>query len=197
MPEALSQNLVGICRAAAIGRRPKPNEPERLPPVGLGLGWQSRGEFSDDGIEAHPATICFMLQACEHLVRQMKRHRHHPNVVPPPESGPATNSPAASIAAESQIPQRESLDPRACAVELTSDTVETNALARSRAVPYPDRMSDAARQDDQMPHGTSLLARDLTTDELSDAPVLESLDALLIEGLTDDEDDAFAAAINT
>lgn len=58
-------------------------------------------------------------------------------------------------------------------------------------------MSDAARQDDQMPHGTSLLARDLTTDELSDAPVLESLDALLIEGLTDDEDDAFAAAINT
>ena len=58
-------------------------------------------------------------------------------------------------------------------------------------------MSDAARQDDQMPHGTSLLARDLTTDELSDAPVLESLDDLLIEGLTDDEDDAFAAAINT
>jgi hypothetical protein len=72
-----------------------------------------------------------------------------------------------------------------------------NAIARTLAVTYPDEMSDAARQDDQMPHGTSLLARDLTTDELSDAPVLESLDALLIEGLTDDEDDAFAAAINT
>ena len=75
--------------------------------------------------------------------------------------------------------------------------VETPLLARYRAVAYPDQMSDAARQDDQMPHGTSLLARDLTTDELSDAPVLESLDDLLIEGLTDDEDDAFAAAINT
>ena len=58
-------------------------------------------------------------------------------------------------------------------------------------------MSDAARQDDQVPHGTSLLARDLTTDELSDAPVLESLDDLLIAGLTDDEDEAFAAAVNT
>jgi hypothetical protein len=58
-------------------------------------------------------------------------------------------------------------------------------------------MSDAAGQDDQVPDGISLLARDLTTDELSDAPVLESLDDLLTEGLTDDEDDAFAAAINT
>lgn len=58
-------------------------------------------------------------------------------------------------------------------------------------------MSDAARQDDQVPHGTLLLARDLTTDELSDAPVLESLDDLLIAGLTDDEDEAFAAAVNT
>jgi hypothetical protein len=36
----------------------------------------------------------------------------------------------------------------------------------------------------------------LTSDELSHAPVLESLDVLLVEDLTDDEDDAFAAAID-
>lgn len=47
MPEALSQDLVSICRTATIGRRPKPNEPERLLRVGLRLGWQSRGQFSD------------------------------------------------------------------------------------------------------------------------------------------------------
>jgi hypothetical protein len=84
--------------------------------------------------------------------------------------------------------------------ELNQKNIEwagSNLLARVHGFAYPGEMSDAARQDDQMPHGTSLLARDLTTDELSDAPVLESLEALLIEGLTDDEDDAFAAAINT
>jgi hypothetical protein len=75
--------------------------------------------------------------------------------------------------------------------------LDSTAIAGALAVAYPGEMSDAAGQDDQVPDGISLLARDLTTDELSDAPVLESLDDLLTEGLTDDEDDAFAAAINT
>jgi hypothetical protein len=69
-------------------------------------------------------------------------------------------------------------------------------MARKQGFEYHGAMSDAARQQDQMPHGTSLLPRDLTEDELSDAPILGSLDALLIDGLTVDEDDAFAAAID-
>jgi hypothetical protein len=40
-----------------------------------------------------------------------------------------------------------------------------------------------------------LLPRDLTADELSAAPVLTSPDALLIDDLSDEEDDAFAAAV--
>jgi hypothetical protein len=39
--------------------------------------------------------------------------------------------------------------------------------------------------------------RDLTEAELIAAPVLVSLDALLIDELTDDEDDAFAAALSS
>lgn len=46
------------------------------------------------------------------------------------------------------------------------------------------------------PHGTSLLPRDLTEAELAAAPVLVSADALLVDGLTDEEDDAFAAALS-
>ena len=56
-------------------------------------------------------------------------------------------------------------------------------------------MSDAARDPLDVPHGVSLLPRDLTSEELSAAPALASLDALLIDGLSDDEDDAFAAAL--
>lgn len=56
-------------------------------------------------------------------------------------------------------------------------------------------MSDAASHDLHTPHGVSLLPRDLTADELSAAPVLTSLDALLIDDLSDEEDDAFAAAV--
>ena len=40
-----------------------------------------------------------------------------------------------------------------------------------------------------------MLPRDLTADELMTAPVLQSMDTLLIDGLSDEEDDAFAAAI--
>jgi len=39
-----------------------------------------------------------------------------------------------------------------------------------------------------------LLPADLTDDQLAAAPVLASIDALLIENLSEDEDDAFAAA---
>lgn len=40
-----------------------------------------------------------------------------------------------------------------------------------------------------------MLPRDLTAEELAAAPVLGSIDALLIDDLSDDEDDAFAAAV--
>jgi hypothetical protein len=56
-------------------------------------------------------------------------------------------------------------------------------------------VSDAARQRSDVPHGTDLLPQDLTRAELDAAPVLISLDQLLIEDLTDEEADAFAAAI--
>jgi hypothetical protein len=41
-----------------------------------------------------------------------------------------------------------------------------------------------------------LLPRDLTEDELDAAPVLVSVDALLIDDLTVDESDAFTSAIS-
>jgi len=44
------------------------------------------------------------------------------------------------------------------------------------------------------PHGLDLLPSDLTADDFAAAPVLESLDVLLVD-LTDDENDAFAAAL--
>ena len=62
---------------------------------------------------------------------------------------------------------------------------------------YAGVMSDVAQNRDGTPRGTALLPRDLTADELASAPVLTSLDGLLIDGLTDDEDDAFAAALDT
>ena len=58
-------------------------------------------------------------------------------------------------------------------------------------------MSNAEIDDCNRPHGTSLRPRDLTTDELAAAPVLASADALLIEDLTADEDDAFSAALSS
>lgn len=52
-------------------------------------------------------------------------------------------------------------------------------------------MSDPAGSRDEAPHGTALLPADLTEDQLGAAPVLDTIDCLLIEDLTDDEDDAF------
>ena len=57
-------------------------------------------------------------------------------------------------------------------------------------------MSDAPHQRDETARGTSLLPGDLTPEQLAAAPVVASLDTLLIDGLTDDEDDAFAAALD-
>jgi hypothetical protein len=42
-----------------------------------------------------------------------------------------------------------------------------------------------------------LLSADLTDDQLDAAPVLDSIDSLLIEDLSEDEDDAFAAALES
>jgi hypothetical protein len=42
-----------------------------------------------------------------------------------------------------------------------------------------------------------LLPRDLTPEQLAGAPVLGSVDALVIDGLTDDEYDAFIAALSS
>mgnify|MGYP001428757193 CR=1 FL=1 len=58
-------------------------------------------------------------------------------------------------------------------------------------------MSDAARNRGETPRGLTLLPRAMTSDELDNAPVLESVDALLIDDLSDDEDDAFAAALES
>ncbi|MFN3220025.1 MAG: hypothetical protein ACE367_26335 [Acidimicrobiales bacterium] len=57
-------------------------------------------------------------------------------------------------------------------------------------------MSDgAAHHRDEASRSTGLLPADLTPDQLASAPVMASLDTVLIEDLTDDEDDAFAAAL--
>ena len=58
-------------------------------------------------------------------------------------------------------------------------------------------MSNAEPRDLHGPQGADPLPRDLTDEELTAAPVLVSLDALLIDELTDDEDDAFAAALSS
>jgi hypothetical protein len=58
-------------------------------------------------------------------------------------------------------------------------------------------VSDAVRPSGEAPHRTSLLPADLTDDQLDAAPVLDSIDSLLIEELSEDEDDAFAAALES
>jgi hypothetical protein len=56
---------------------------------------------------------------------------------------------------------------------------------------------------DPQPHdlngtsGTSLLPPDLSEDEFAAMPILESVEALLIEGLTDDEFDVFVTAVSS
>ena len=56
-------------------------------------------------------------------------------------------------------------------------------------------MSNAARHADEVPQGLALLPGDLTDEQLQAAPVMTSIDALLIEDLDEDEDEAFAAAL--
>lgn len=58
-------------------------------------------------------------------------------------------------------------------------------------------MSSTAHDHGDAPHGAAQLPRDLTAEQLVAAPVLASADALLIDELSDDEDDAFAAAIRS
>jgi hypothetical protein len=58
-------------------------------------------------------------------------------------------------------------------------------------------MSNAADDQHGAAHGTSLLPRDLTAEQMLSAPVLVAIDALLIADLTDLEDEAFAAAIQS
>jgi hypothetical protein len=60
-------------------------------------------------------------------------------------------------------------------------------------------VSDAADRQHDAPHGTAPLPSDLTDEQLAAAPVLASLDALLIEELSEDEDEdeAFAAALDS
>ena len=57
-------------------------------------------------------------------------------------------------------------------------------------------MSNAAQNHHGWPSGTGSPPRDLTDDYLDAAPTLVSADVLLIEGLTDDEDDVFADALH-
>jgi hypothetical protein len=53
-----------------------------------------------------------------------------------------------------------------------------------------------AHHRDETPRGTGLLPADLTPDQLASAPSISSVDVLLIDDLTIDEDDAFAAAVH-
>lgn len=57
------------------------------------------------------------------------------------------------------------------------------------------RVSHALHDHADRPHGTTLLPRDLTAEQLRAATVLVSLDSLVIDELSEDEDDAFADAI--
>lgn len=68
---------------------------------------------------------------------------------------------------------------------------------RLRSDGYYGRVSDAAHHYDEGAHGTALLPRDLTDEQLSKAPVLVSVDTLLIEELSEAEDDAFSAALSS
>ncbi|MHB1445420.1 MAG: hypothetical protein ACYCZV_07170 [Acidimicrobiales bacterium] len=58
-------------------------------------------------------------------------------------------------------------------------------------------MSDAVHRQDEDPQGTALLASDLSEEQLRTAPVLASINSLLVEELSESEseDDAFAAAL--
>jgi hypothetical protein len=58
-------------------------------------------------------------------------------------------------------------------------------------------VSDAADRQHDTQDGTARLPSDLTDEQLAAAPVLASIDALLIEELSEDEDEAFAGALDS
>jgi hypothetical protein len=68
-------------------------------------------------------------------------------------------------------------------------------VPQRRCQTYSGAVSDAASNGLDTPTASALLPRDLTADELTSAPVLASIDTLLIDDLSDEEDDAFAAAV--
>lgn len=53
----------------------------------------------------------------------------------------------------------------------------------------------ALHQEEDAPRGTSLLSHDLTSAQLTAAPVLASADSLIIDELTDEEYEAFLEAL--
>ena len=59
------------------------------------------------------------------------------------------------------------------------------------------RGNTARQHDETAPRGTSLLPRDLTPAQLKSAPMLASVDSLVIDELTDEEHDAFLAALRS
>jgi hypothetical protein len=58
-------------------------------------------------------------------------------------------------------------------------------------------VSDATDRQHESPHATTLLPSDLTDEQFDAAPVLAPIGALLIEELSEDEDEAFAAALDS
>jgi hypothetical protein len=58
-------------------------------------------------------------------------------------------------------------------------------------------VSNAAPDHGAVPHGTALMPRDLTDEQLAAAPTLDSADVLLIDDLSANEDAVFAAALGS
>lgn len=61
--------------------------------------------------------------------------------------------------------------------------------------PHSETVQRGTTNTPDMPNGAPLLPVDLTAEQLAAAPVLESVDDLIIDELTDEEYDAFVAAL--
>jgi len=59
-----------------------------------------------------------------------------------------------------------------------------------------EAVSDAAHETGNSPLGVASLPEDLTEEQLAAIPILESVDSLVIEELSEAEADAFAAALD-
>lgn len=70
-------------------------------------------------------------------------------------------------------------------------------VARVDPVPAERRPLLTLVDDDERPRGTSTLPPGLTEQELRDAPVLVSVEQLIIEDLTEEEFEAFDQAIHS